>query len=238
MGRIEANRRDLDKYPRVRVWASPAIRALDVAISDTLSRHARGDVLDVGCGSMPYRDAVLRTARTYDGLDVEERHAEVRFVASVTDMEPVESSSYDTVLCSEVLEHVRAPDLALTEIARVLRPDGKLILTVPFLGRLHEEPHDYARYTEHGLRAMCERAGLRVEEIRATGSLGSFLGHQLSTGLVGATWHLPVLRWVFFAANVVLVVLPSLLLDRVLGPLRRKLPLGYVLVASPVLPDR
>lgn len=237
MGRIEANRRDLDARPRIRAWASPAIHALDAAVTDTIRRHAHGAVLDVGCGAMPYRDAVLRAARSYDGLDVEERHAEVRFVAPVTDMAPVESSSYDTVLCSEVLEHVSAPDQALSEIARVLRVGGKLILTVPFLGRLHEEPHDYARYTEHGLRVMCERAGLKVEEIRTTGSLGSFLGHQLSTGIVGATWHVPLLRWIFFGANVALVVVPSMLMDRLLGPLRSKLPLGYVLVASSTPPD-
>jgi len=228
MSRIEQNRRQLDTRPRVRRWASPAILGLEAALGLELTK-ASGRVLDVGCGAMPYRSQILAVADSYDGLDIEKRHEDVRYLASATDMSVVPDDSYDTVLCSEVLEHVSDPDRALSEIARVLRGNGHAIISVPFLARLHEEPEDYQRLTEHGLRVLCDRAGLKVDELQVTGSLGSFLGH------LGATWHVPVVKWIFYALNLVLVVGPSRGFDRLMGPLRRKLPLGYVLVVSPTL---
>ncbi len=53
----------------------------------------------------------------------------------------------------------------------------------------------------------------------------------MSTVLVGATWHIPVFGWIAYGVKAVLVVLPSLLADRLVGPIREKLPLGYVVVA-------
>lgn len=233
MSVIERNRRELGTRPVVRTWASPAIRGLDHCINDMVARYATGRTLDVGCGAMPYRDRILRTADSYDGLDAEVRHPDVRYVASATDMSPVEDASYDTVLCSEVLEHVDDPVLALREIARVVRPGGQVILSVPFLGRLHEEPYDFARYTEHGLRKLCGDVGLEIEAVEVTGSVASFVGHQISTVLVGATWHVPVLKWLSLATNAVAIVAPCRLVDKLLGPARRKLPLGYVVLARP-----
>ena len=55
----------------------------------------------------------------------------------------------------------------MREIARVLKPDGCLILTAPHIWGIHEEPHDYYRYTPFGLRYLAERAGLHVVEVRA-----------------------------------------------------------------------
>ena len=158
--------------------------------------------------------------------------SKTKAVCSVTDMAPVPGGSYDTVLCSEVLEHVADPAAALAEIRRVLKPGGQLVLTVPFLGRLHEEPHDYYRFTRHGLRTLLEAATLKVDNIEPTGSVASFLGHQVSTILVFGTWHIPVVKWLAFALNTGLVVVPGILVDRLLGPLGRKMPLGYVAVAA------
>ena len=69
------------------------------------------------------------------------------------------------------------------DAARILAPDGLMILSVPFCFRLHEEPHDYFRYTPHGIRTMCDQAGLEVTEMHAQGSLGSVVGHKLNAYL-------------------------------------------------------
>ncbi len=232
LARIENNRRALDMLPTLRRWSSPAIYGLETTLAKALKRHVRGDVLDAGCGAMPYRDIIERRATSYDGLDIERRISGVRYVCSITDMSAVPDASYDTVLCSEVLEHVADPAAALTEIDRVLRPGGLLVLTVPFLGRLHEEPHDYYRFTRHGLAALLGATPLEIEEISPTGSVAGFLGHQLSTVLVGSTWHIPLIKWFMFAANAGFVVAPAIIIDRILRPLRDKLPLGYVVVAT------
>lgn len=229
--RMKSNRDDLDTSSAIRKWFSPAIYSMLRVLLPVLRDHAKGAVLDAGCGAMPYRSALGSSVTSYDGLDLAPRTEDVRFVCSVTDMDPVSSDSYDTVLCSEVLEHVSYPAAAVREFARVLRPGGTLIVTVPFLGRLHEEPNDFQRYTEHGLRLLLTDAGFDIDRIQPTGTIGSFLAHQISSVIVLSTWHIPVVRWPIFALNAVLVVLPALVLDALLKPIRRKLPLGYVVVA-------
>ena len=71
----------------------------------------------------------------------------------------------------------------IAEIARVLDKGGTLILAAPFSFRLHEEPHDYFRYTPHGLRQLCSEAGLVIEHVEQVGSLWSLLGHKLNSYL-------------------------------------------------------
>jgi len=228
---LTSNRNDLDTSIAVRKWFSPALYSLQRILLPILQRYARGAVLDAGCGAMPYRAEVGSAVTSYDGLDMSPRAEDVRFVCSVADMAPVPSASYDTVLCSEVLEHVSHPIAAVNEFVRVLRPGGTLIVTVPFLGRLHEEPNDFQRFTEHGLRLLLSDAGFEVELVIPTGSVASFLGHQVSSVIVLPTWGVPIIRWPIFVLNAALVVVPALVLDVLLKPIRRKLPLGYVLVA-------
>jgi SAM-dependent methyltransferase len=134
------------------------------------------------------------------------------------------------VLCSEVLEHLPRPDRAIAELRRVLKPQGTLVLTVPFLRRHHAAPHDYFRFTEHGLRRLLEEAHLSVEELRPIGSVFGFLGHQVSSVIVVGSFGIPLIRLLVFWLNAALIVLPCFLLDHLSG-LMRKLPLGYVLVA-------
>ena len=70
---------------------------------------------------------------------------------------PFPEQSFDLVIATELIEHLRCPDLALREIWRVLKPDGRLMLSVPFLFRVHGDPEDYFRYTKDGLFAMVDR---------------------------------------------------------------------------------
>jgi len=214
--------------PRRRLW-SPVAFGLYAALLPRL-RHASGRLLDVGCGSMPYRQYVPPGVTSYEGMDVEARTAGVTYIGDAQDMSQIMAESYDMVLCSEVLEHLPRPEAAIAEMARILKPSGQLLLSVPFLSRLHEEPHDYFRYTEHGLRALLERHEFEVLEITTIGSVFSFLGHQISTLLVVGTWTVPVVRELMFGLNAALIALPCRLLDRLPG-LARKLPAGYVAVA-------
>ncbi len=124
-----------------------------------------GNLLDVGCGSQPYR-SFLPCSR-YIGLDIDTPETRARGIAeSFYDGTrfPFPDASFDTVLCSQVLEHVFTPEAFLTEIRRVLRPGGVLLLTVPFVWDEHEQPYDFARYSSFGLKAMISRNGFKVEE--------------------------------------------------------------------------
>lgn len=123
-----------------------------------------GEVLDVGCGRKPYRVLASQATR-YVGVDLDTPESCRLAVADkLYDGKtlPFPDASFDGALCSQVLEHVFTPEEFLREIARVLRPGGKLVLTVPFAWDEHEQPYDFARYSSFGLRALLERSGFEV----------------------------------------------------------------------------
>jgi SAM-dependent methyltransferase len=143
---------------------------------------------------------------------------------------PFPSSSFDTVLMTDVLEHLPDPVSAINQVARVLRPGGKLILGVPFFYWLHERPHDYYRYTEYALRRFCDIAGLRIVELWPYGGLPEVLVDLISKGLCGLPrWLEKPLR----PLNLVAVTLASSFLHRkVSNPRKDLFPLGYVMIAE------
>ncbi len=208
-----------------------ALNAARMRATRTLiAQRARGRVLDVGCGHMPFRNDALRVAGAYEGFDVERRTEGVTHVGDAEAMSEIPSATYDTVFSFEVLEHLPHPQRAVAEMARVLKPGGVLLVSVPHLSRLHEEPHDYFRYTVYGLRTILRDAGLEVEHIAPTAGLFSFLAHQLSTVLLGVTWPLPGVRQLMYQLNRLILVWPMLWLDRVVDR-RGVFAVGYVAVA-------
>ena len=145
---------------------------------EELSRGLSGErVIDVGCGVQPYR-AMLGGFQRYLGFDSPSRPDSAVSADAFGDALalPFRDACADAVLCTEVMEHVADPDAMLAEIHRVLRPGGRLLLTVPFMWHLHDEPHDYWRFTEFGLRLLMERNGFEVEVVRGVnGMLGAML---------------------------------------------------------------
>ena len=143
-----------------------ARRGLAAAIGE-FAHHLHGRLLDVGCGRKPYER--LFRVEEYVGLDLESDRARSVGVADhYYDGErfPFVNASFDSVLCNQVLEHVFNPNEFVAEIHRVLKPGGRLLLTVPFVWDEHEQPFDYARYSSFGLRALFERNGFTIERHR------------------------------------------------------------------------
>jgi SAM-dependent methyltransferase len=156
-----------------------------------IAPEARGRLLDVGCGDKPYEHLFAPFVGEYIGVEHEAtfnqtsagsraRGPDVVYDGNTL---PFEDASFDTVMSVQVLEHTPRPGRLVTEMARVLKPEGVLILAAPFSFRLHEEPHDYFRYTPHGLRVLCRDAGLRIDRIVRVGRLWSLLGHKLNSFL-------------------------------------------------------
>lgn len=126
-----------------------------------------GRLLDVGCGGKPYRD-LFSPGDDYIGLEYDspknraESSADYFYDGHTF---PFEDASFDGVISNQVLEHVFNPDEFLNEIFRVLKPQGKLLISVPFVWDEHLQPMDYARYSSFGLKSLLEKNGFIVEEL-------------------------------------------------------------------------
>src|SRR5262249_1376491 len=161
-------------------------RALEV-----VAPCARGRLLGVGCGDKPYERIFRPHIAEYFGIEHEAAFSATGANLGSSrpdylydgDQLPFEKGTFDTVLSVQVLEHTPYPRRLISEMARVLKTDGTLILAAPFSFRLHEEPRDYFRYSPHGLRELCREAGLVIDHIEQVGSLWSLVGHKLNSYL-------------------------------------------------------
>lgn len=149
--------------------------------TEWIGKEASGRVLDVGCAER-WTHKVLPAACEYIALDYPPTGGALYLARPDVFCDacrlPFADATVDTVLLLEVLEHLRHPAQALSEISRVLRPGGKLLLTLPFLYPVHDAPHDYQRYTAFGLVRDIERAGLLPDVPAPT------LGSAQSAGLL------------------------------------------------------
>lgn len=202
-------------------WLSATALALVDGLSEILTRYVRGRTLDAGAGQLNARHLLKPHCAEYVSLDYTQTCAELDLVADMHDLAIIPSASFDCVFSSQVFEHLKRPEVAIAEIARILRPGGSLIVSVPFLAGLHEEPYDFYRYTPYGLRQLFEHAGFKVVEEKRQGGMLSFLSHPISWLLVISCWRVPGLRWAMWGLNALLIVMPVRALDRALGTARK-----------------
>lgn len=143
-----------------------------------------GLMLDLGAGNQPFKV-------WYEGLAERCVAADVALapgldVLSMAAPLPFATASFDTVLCTSVLEHVHDAEAAMSEMVRILKPGGRLIITVPFLYPTHEAPYDFWRTTHWGLRSVLTRHGLEVDSMAAQGGPGLLVTHYLIGGFAQA----------------------------------------------------
>ena len=123
-----------------------------------VSEKMKGDVLDIGCGKKPYEDLIMGidAVKSYTGVDIEGEYSKKGKPDILWDgnILPIESKQYDIVVCFEVIEHVMDISNILKESHRVLRNNGTIIITSPFVWPLHDEPNDYFRYTPFSLEEI------------------------------------------------------------------------------------
>ena len=125
------------------------------------TRHYKGVLYDLGCGESPYRDFFLRHARQYIGVDWAGSYHDTKadIAADLNNPLPIGSEVADTVISLSVLEHLCEPQVMLNEAFRILKPDGGIVLQVPWQWWIHEAPYDFFRYTPYGLKYLFEKAG-------------------------------------------------------------------------------
>lgn len=128
-----------------------------------------GTVLDIGCADRRLA-SLLQPGCLYLGLDYPKTalgmYGTRPDIFADAGRLPMADGTIDCVILKDVLEHVRGPENALAEIARVVRPRGRLMLWMPFIYPIHDAPHDYQRFTEHGLAAYLDGHGFEVEDMK------------------------------------------------------------------------
>jgi SAM-dependent methyltransferase len=218
-------------------WLSRHILHFEAAIEVAVARFAddlpaRARVLDAGAGEG--RHSLYFLLQRYCAVDlaIGDRTWDYSGLDAVADLRqlPFRSGSFDAAINIVTLEHVREPELVLREIARSLAPAAPLLIIVPHEWEVHQAPHDYFRYTCHGMRYLLESAGMIEIEIRPVGGYFRLLARRLLNGL---QFFSGGIRWLGFIPAALLLVPPALLipyldfLDR-----DRNFTLGYICTAK------
>ncbi len=147
--RLQFERYPIHAFVREKVLGllGPDVRVLDAGSGRIGEQYLRGEILATG--------ARLETLDLFEGGGVDH----VGDVAAT----PFEDDTYDCILCTQVLEHVRDPRAVCRELFRILKPGGRLAVTAPQSAYLHNLPYHYFHFTDIGLQMILEEAGLEVE---------------------------------------------------------------------------
>jgi SAM-dependent methyltransferase len=185
-----------------------------------LSKYAKGDLIDLGCGRVPYFECYRNNVSKVVCAD----RVANEFTDTTIDLNspyPWESASFDTVLLSDVINHIYDFRNLISECSRILRPGGNLIVFTPFLYWISEAPYDFHRFTRFALERNCEEHHLKVAELFSYGSQ-----RDVIVDFIFKRWHsrlsFPVLKAfsdLFFSKHAINYDF-------------QPFPLGYALVAT------
>ena len=181
-------------------WLSHNWLALQInnnALKSVINKIS-GRVVDLGCGTAPYKTDILSIAEEYIGVDWENSfhdQSNVDVFANLCETLPIEDRYADSVVSFQVLEHLPEPYIFLKEAHRILRPDGTIIITVPFMWHVHEAPHDYYRFTRYGLEYLLNKAGFI--DIAIKENTGYWQMSVLKFNYYTTTFARGPLRWMF-----------------------------------------
>lgn len=133
------------------------------------SIYFNGRLVDIGCGTKPYAAMLSPYVTEHIGVDHEDSlHGKVNVNLIGTAYKiPFPEESFDSALCTAVLEHLEEPEQALRECHRVLKLGGIAIYSVPFIWHLHEEPRDFYRFSKYGLEYLFNKTGFEIIELKA-----------------------------------------------------------------------
>lgn len=159
-------------------------KALQKAIDKNIHLF-RGTLLDLGCGEMPYRQYLLdknKNITKYIGVDIDSNgyHQSVK-PDLFWDGKKIGmgDDTVDTIIATELFEHIANIEEVLSEIRRVLSTGGLLFFTVPFVWPLHETPYDEYRYTPYSLKRILTKSGFRDIVVAPLGGYNAALAQMI-----------------------------------------------------------
>jgi len=207
--------------------------AIGRAYATYLRQYARGRLVDLGCGQVPlygsYREHVSLSV-CVDWHQNVHTNNHVDVISDLNQPLPFGDRAFNTIVLSDVLEHVRLPHQLWSEMARLLVPGGAVLISVPFYYRIHEAPHDYFRYTEHALRYLAEASGFHIQVLEPLGG-----SPEVLSDIIGK--HLQQIPVIGGSCAAVLYYMTAAILRtrpgrKLSARTAKRFPLGYFLVGE------
>ena len=197
-----------------------------------INKYSKGLLVDMGCGDVPYYNFYKNNISDNFCIDFNKSLEHTDLVADLNEKIDVESNKYDTVLCTDLIEHLKKPNVLFSEISRILKVKGNLILSVPFYYWIHEEPYDYHRYTEYMLNEFCSDNNLKIIEFEAYGGIPEIVADLVIKGY--ANNKLPFFYKVLMKTLMIFGTFLSKrnFIKEISKNSSKNFPLGYILVAQ------
>lgn len=212
----------LDKYaPNVALWNIAFLNwhYLNKSMINASEHYIKGICLDIGSGNSPYKK-YLKVAK-YISIDKDDTQAvsyqnNTHSINADAKNLPLEDKYADTILLNQVLEHIYEYEMVLDEINRVLKDDGKFILSIPFLYHIHAEPNDYFRFSEYGIKNLLKQKGFKVIRFEYNGYAGTALV-SIFNGFLWQVWNKHLLLKLLRNTLFLVPLLSVFLLNNLLG---------------------
>lgn len=162
-------------------------------LEKTLKKIPEGKkILDAGAGELKYKkfcghlNYVSQDFGKYHGNNLDEGlqmeswdNSKLDVVSDIADM-PIESVSFDSVMCVEVLEHLPKPTEAIKEFKRILKPGGKLIITSPFCSLTHFAPYYFSNgFSKYWFEEILSENGFKIIELEHNGNYFEYLAQEI-----------------------------------------------------------
>ena len=198
-------------------------------------------ILDAGAGQCPYKGFFNKQKYIATDLSVGDINWDYSKLDVLSNLEtlPFKNNVFHSIICINVLEHVKEPFNVISEFYRVLKPGGSLYVTVPQGWWLHQEPYDYFRYTNYGISYLLEKAHFFINDIKPTSGYFSYLANRITFLPKALFWTIKskIIRILLLPFEIISYLLFVLLIPIILNCIdgydkQNKFTLHYMVKAS------
>lgn len=158
---------------------------------ENAKRYMKGLILDVGGG---HQRGFFERPDGAEWLILDHKKEFLPHILADAHYLPIRSGTFNLIKCTEVLEYTENPDMILKEFHRVLKPEGNLILSMPFNIGIHYDLYDLQRFTHHKLRRMLEQ-DFEIETFKEQGLYFTVLCYMIKQNILNIESRL---RWLLY----------------------------------------
>jgi SAM-dependent methyltransferase len=195
-----------------------------------IKEYLNGTVLDLGAGNDYLKKEFLNLSDFWISLDYNIRSNTID-VQGDGQFLPFPENLFDTIVSIDVLEHIPDPDKLVSELYRVLKPGGKIILSTPFFFWHHEEPFDFFRFSRYGIRTIFEKNNFKVLQVEPIAGVLSIGGLLISVFITKIFKNMKLLLLLFLKINKMIQLKIIYPLDKKIDK-RKRFAQGHFIIAT------